>query len=152
MAINIAQNEPGAVAGIEFAHLAVIVVEIAGAERTRGGERSQCGFDLPKLTIDHEREGARLAVEVARYNIRVNTIHPNGVNTAMGQAPSPEALKKIGLDDHDLWLFGQVTASALPQGTQEPEDVAGTVAFLASDESRFMTGTMLHIGAGNQLM
>jgi (+)-trans-carveol dehydrogenase len=35
---------------------------------------------------------------------------------------------------------------------QEPADVAATVAFLASDESRFMTGTMLQIGAGNQLI
>jgi (+)-trans-carveol dehydrogenase len=93
-----------------------------------------------------------LAVEVARYNIRVNTIHPNGVNTAMAKSPDPSALKAKGLDDHDLWLFGQVTATALPQGMQEPADVAATVAFLASDESRFMTGTMLQIGAGNQLM
>ncbi|SNQ49544.1 Uncharacterized NAD-dependent oxidoreductase MAP_4146 [Frankia canadensis] len=93
-----------------------------------------------------------LAVEVARYNIRVNTIHPNGVRTVMGRPPSPEALKAIGLDDHDLWMFGQVTASALPEGTQEPEDVAATVAYLASDEARFMTGTALQIGAGNQLM
>jgi SDR family mycofactocin-dependent oxidoreductase len=93
-----------------------------------------------------------LAVEVARYNIRVNTIHPNGVNTAMAKAPDPSALKAIGLDEHDIWLFGHVTATALPQGVQEPADVAATVAFLASDESRFMTGTMLQIGAGNQLM
>jgi (+)-trans-carveol dehydrogenase len=47
---------------------------------------------------------------------------------------------------------GQVTATALPDGMQEPADVAATVAFLACDESRFMTGTMLQIGAGNQLM
>jgi (+)-trans-carveol dehydrogenase len=93
-----------------------------------------------------------LAVEVARYNIRVNTIHPNGVNTAMAKSPDPSALKAKGLDDQDLWLFGHVTATALPQGMQEPADVAATVAFLASDESRFMTGTMLQIGAGNQLM
>jgi SDR family mycofactocin-dependent oxidoreductase len=93
-----------------------------------------------------------LAVEVARYNIRVNTIHPNGVNTAMGRPPDPERLRAMGLDDYDLWLFGHVTTTALPKGMQEPEDVAATVAYLASDESRFMTGTMLQIGAGNQLM
>jgi NAD(P)-dependent dehydrogenase (short-subunit alcohol dehydrogenase family) len=55
-------------------------------------------------------------------------------------------------DDHEKWLFRHVTATALPDGMQEPADVAATVAFLASDESRFMTGTMLQIGAGNQLM
>jgi (+)-trans-carveol dehydrogenase len=93
-----------------------------------------------------------LAVEVARYNIRVNTIHPNGVNTAMTKPLDPSAGKGIGADDHDKWLFRHVTATALPEGMQEPADVAATVAFLASDESRFMTGTMLQIGAGNQLM
>jgi (+)-trans-carveol dehydrogenase len=93
-----------------------------------------------------------LAVEVARYNIRVNTIHPNGVNTAMTKPPDPSAGKGIGADDQDKWLFRHVTATALPEGMQEPADVAATVAFLASDESRFMTGTMLQIGAGNQLM
>jgi SDR family mycofactocin-dependent oxidoreductase len=93
-----------------------------------------------------------LAVEVARYNIRVNTIHPNGVNTAMTKPPDPSAGKGVGADDHDKWLFRHVTAIALPEGMQEPADVAATVAFLASDESRFMTGTMLQIGAGNQLM
>ena len=97
-----------------------------------------------------------LAVEVARYNIRVNTIHPNGVNTAMTKAPDPTAgsaaPKVAGPDDHEKWLFRQVTAAALAEGMQEPADVAATVAFLASDESRFMTGTMLQIGAGNQLM
>jgi len=90
-----------------------------------------------------------LAVEVARYNIRVNTIHPNGVNTALTKAPDPKAASP---DDHEKWIFRHVTANALPEGMQEPADVAATVAFLASDESRFMTGTMLQISAGNQLM
>ena len=89
-----------------------------------------------------------LAVEVARYNIRVNT--------AMTKAPDPTAgsaaPKAASPDDHEKWLFRQVTATALPEGMQEPADVAATVVFLASDESRFMTGTMLQIGAGNQLM
>jgi len=97
-----------------------------------------------------------LAVEVARYNIRVNTIHPNGVNTALTKAPDPTAgraaAKAASPDDHEKWIFRHVTANALPEGMQEPADVAATVAFLASDESRFMTGTMLQISAGNQLM
>jgi len=49
-------------------------------------------------------------------------------------------------------LVNDVTATALPEGRQEPADVAATVAFLGSDESRCMTGTMLPTGAGNRLM
>ncbi|MBY8862903.1 mycofactocin-coupled SDR family oxidoreductase [Nocardia sp. CA2R105] len=93
-----------------------------------------------------------LAVEVARHNIRVNTIHPNGVRTDMGRAPDPERLRASGVDDHEIWLFNQVTATALPDGMQEPEDVADTVVYLAGDEGRFITGAALQIGAGNQLM
>ncbi len=93
-----------------------------------------------------------LAVEVARHNIRVNTIHPNGVRTEMGKAPDPERMRARGIDEHELWMSGQVTATALPQGIQEPEDVAATVAYLASDDARFTTGTELKISAGNQLM
>ncbi|MBS9376422.1 hypothetical protein GON09_005443 [Rhodococcus sp. B50] len=66
----------------------------------------------------------------------------------MGRAPDPDTLRASGVDDHEIWLFGHVTASVLPQGMQEPEDVA----YLASDDARFTTGTALQIGAGNQLM
>ncbi|MFE9320761.1 mycofactocin-coupled SDR family oxidoreductase [Nocardia sp. NPDC052278] len=93
-----------------------------------------------------------LAVEVAHYNIRVNTIHPNGVNTAMAVGPFVDGAAIPTPTDYESWLFKQVTITALPEGMQEPEDVAATVAFLAGDESRFMTGTQLLIGAGNQLM
>lgn len=93
-----------------------------------------------------------LAVEVAQYNIRVNTIHPNGVNTAMAVGPFVESAATLETTDYERWLFKQVTTTALPDGMQEPEDVAATVAYLAGDDSRFMTGTQLLIGAGNQLM
>jgi (+)-trans-carveol dehydrogenase len=128
-----------------------VVVANAG---TMAGGRMSGGYGAAK----HGLVGLcqTLAVEVARYNIRVNTIHPNGVNTAMTKAPDPaanlDALKADRPDDHEKWLFRHVTATALPEGMQEPADVAATVAFLASDESRFMTGTMLQIGAGNQLL
>jgi NAD(P)-dependent dehydrogenase (short-subunit alcohol dehydrogenase family) len=48
--------------------------------------------------------------------------------------------------------FEHVVASALPEGMQNAEDVAGVVSWLASDEPRFITGHQLPISAGNQLM
>jgi (+)-trans-carveol dehydrogenase len=94
-----------------------------------------------------------LAVEVAQYDIRVNTIHPNGVNTVMARGPFVEGPAPASArTEYDDWLFKHVTATALPNGMQEPEDVAATVAYLASDDARFITGTQILIGAGNQLM
>jgi (+)-trans-carveol dehydrogenase len=88
-----------------------------------------------------------LAVELARFRIRVNTIHPNGVRTNM---------LNVGLgrpeEDEFVKLFKHVAKNALPGGTQEPEDVAATVAWLVSDEGRFITGHQLPISAGNHLM
>jgi (+)-trans-carveol dehydrogenase len=89
-----------------------------------------------------------MAFELGPERIRVNTIHPNGVNTLMGTEPdlipalsgNPKALAQV--------------AVVLPDdmASQEPEDVAATVAWLCSDEARFITGAQLTIGSGNHLM
>jgi (+)-trans-carveol dehydrogenase len=89
-----------------------------------------------------------LAFEVGPHRIRVNTIHPNGVNTLMGTEPDliPALLADPKAAAH--------VASVLPDDmvSQEPEDVAATVAWLCSDEARYITGVQLPIGSGNQLM
>ena len=43
-------------------------------------------------------------------------------------------------------------AAALPETSQEPEDVAAMVSWLASDEARFITGHQFPISSGKQLM
>ncbi|MBW8827092.1 MAG: mycofactocin-coupled SDR family oxidoreductase [Acidobacteria bacterium] len=92
-----------------------------------------------------------LAVELGPQNIRVNTIHPNGVNTLIGVNPPgvPFDLEQI-MAAHPL--AAQVMAAALPTSGQEPEDVAAMVSWLASDEARFITGHEFPISSGNQLM
>lgn len=87
-----------------------------------------------------------LAIEVGEYGIRVNSIHPNGVDTAM--AKDSELGRLLVADGRLLGLV----ATALPNSLQQPEEVAATIAWLAGDESRFMTGEQVHIGSGNQLM
>ncbi len=87
-----------------------------------------------------------LAIEVGEYDIRVNTIHPNGVNTLM--STEPDLIPAI-LSDPKM---PGILASALRAGVQEPEDVAATVAWLASNDARYITGAQIMIGSGNQLM
>jgi SDR family mycofactocin-dependent oxidoreductase len=87
-----------------------------------------------------------LAIEVGDHRIRVNTIHPGGVDTVM--TTEPDLVAAIAADPK----MAGILATALPEGMQQPEDVAATVAWLASDEARFITGAQLPIGAGNQLM
>ncbi|MBW8826642.1 MAG: mycofactocin-coupled SDR family oxidoreductase [Acidobacteria bacterium] len=87
-----------------------------------------------------------MALELGEHLIRVNTIHPNGVNTLM--TTEPDLIPAMG--SHPFGFH--VVATAMPTGSQEPEDVAATVAWLASDDARFITGCQLPIGSGNQLL
>jgi SDR family mycofactocin-dependent oxidoreductase len=82
------------------------------------------------------------AIELAPHGVRVNSIHPTGVNTPM--------------NDGLAWLEGKTPeqiaeASAgnlLPVPWIEPEDVAEAVLYLVSDRARYVTGTQLVLDAG----
>ncbi|MBP6481216.1 MAG: SDR family oxidoreductase [Pseudomonadales bacterium] len=80
-----------------------------------------------------------LAVEFASRGVRVNAVCPGGVNTALTQSfRVPE--------NPDLALFSRL--SSLVQPMAEPGEIAGAVAYLASDEARFITGDSLTIDGG----
>jgi SDR family mycofactocin-dependent oxidoreductase len=85
-----------------------------------------------------------LANELGEYHIRVNSIHPVGVNTEMIAEPDLFPLIEQRQD-----TLGPIFMNTLPVDFIEPEDVAGLVAFLASDEARHMTGAQVPIDLGN---
>jgi NAD(P)-dependent dehydrogenase (short-subunit alcohol dehydrogenase family) len=78
------------------------------------------------------------AVELAPERIRVNTIHPGNTLTNMIK----------GAMDANPGLVETTTASVPMKVMIEPIDIANGAVFLASDESRYMTGAMLVIDAG----
>jgi NAD(P)-dependent dehydrogenase (short-subunit alcohol dehydrogenase family) len=79
-----------------------------------------------------------LAVELARRKVRVNVIVPGVVRTPQGNAflanLTPEQVQAV-VNDHLL-------------GLGEPADIAGVVAFLLSDDARWITGTTLVADGG----
>ena len=79
-----------------------------------------------------------LAVELAKRKVRINVIAPGVVRTPQSDAflskLSPEQVRSIAAD-HLL-------------GIGEPEDVAGTVAFLLSQDARWITGTTIVVDGG----
>ncbi|GAA4189824.1 mycofactocin-coupled SDR family oxidoreductase [Gryllotalpicola kribbensis] len=91
-----------------------------------------------------------LALELAPYRIRVNTVHPTGVATDM---ILNEAAFKLFLPDVEHPTKEQAAAvfestNALPIPWVEPVDISNAVLFLASDEARYVTGTELKVDAG----
>jgi NAD(P)-dependent dehydrogenase (short-subunit alcohol dehydrogenase family) len=76
-----------------------------------------------------------LAVEHAKYNIRVNCIIPGAVRTALVEPITPE---------HDA-----AVRATIPMGRWgEPEDLAKLALFLASEESSWVTGGTYVIDGG----
>jgi SDR family mycofactocin-dependent oxidoreductase len=80
---------------------------------------------------------------LAPHSIRVNSVHPSGVATPM---VLNDAVAALFTDPPD----GEVpdVGNLLPVGLLEPRDVTAAVAWLVSDEARYVTGVALPVDAG----
>jgi SDR family mycofactocin-dependent oxidoreductase len=93
------------------------------------------------------------AVELGEHLIRVNSVHPTNVNTPMFMNEGTMKLFRPDLEapgPADLEVAARFM-HVLPVGWVEPEDVSNAVLFLASDESRFITGLPMTVDAGSML-
>ncbi|GAB3784671.1 mycofactocin-coupled SDR family oxidoreductase [Spirosoma horti] len=82
------------------------------------------------------------AIELAPHNIRVNSIHPTGVNTPMN-----DGLAELeGTTTQEI--AERSAGNLLPVPWVEPEDVSAMVLFLVSDKSRYVTGSQFVLDAG----
>jgi SDR family mycofactocin-dependent oxidoreductase len=85
------------------------------------------------------------AAELGKHNIRVNSVHPTGVATPMGSGDmAAELMAAIGGDER----LGAMFMNMMPVDITQPEDVADTVLFLASDESKYITAHEIAPDAG----
>ena len=83
------------------------------------------------------------------YDIRVNSIHPGGINTSLQAEPAPGDTTTQAERDAAFAERCVEFAKTVPMGRLgEPEDIAKGVLFLASDDSRYMTGSTLIIDGG----
>jgi NAD(P)-dependent dehydrogenase (short-subunit alcohol dehydrogenase family) len=83
-----------------------------------------------------------LANELAAQNVRVNTVHPTGVETGM----RPESLHGLLAESRPDLV--PVFLNALPIVMAEAIDISNAVLFLVSDESRYVTGLEFKVDAG----
>jgi (+)-trans-carveol dehydrogenase len=92
-----------------------------------------------------------LAVELGQHHIRVNSVLPTNVNTPMFMNEGTFKMFRPDLENPTAADVEPVAAQfmhVLPHGWIEPEDVSNAVLFLASDESRYITGVPLPVDLG----
>jgi SDR family mycofactocin-dependent oxidoreductase len=109
------------------------------------------GYGWSKKTLVGYSE--QMALHLASRFIRVNTIHPTNCNTHLLHN---EGLYKIFRPDLENPTRDDVEPAfnhfqAMPIPYVEPEDIANLALFLASDESRYITGQQIRVDAGSLL-
>ena len=91
-----------------------------------------------------------LMQELSPHMIRVNTVNPTTVNTDMIQNDMQYKLFRPDLENPTQadMAEGMTGLNALPIPWVEPVDISNAVLWLASDESRYVTGVVLPVDAG----
>ncbi len=109
---------------------AVVLISSINGQR---GKRGQANYAASKSGLI--ALGKTAALELGRFGIRVNTVAPGWIETAM-TAGLAETLRERALNETPLGRLGR------------PDDVACAVLFLASDLSRHVTGQVLRVDGG----
>jgi len=108
------------------------------------GMRSVAGniaYCMSKSAIDQLTNCT--ALELASKGVRVNSVNPGFTNTP--------AVRQDGMSDDDLAKLHEYFAGVHPLGRiGEPDDIAQSIAFLASSDASFITGEHLFVAGGWQ--
>jgi 3alpha(or 20beta)-hydroxysteroid dehydrogenase len=110
------------------------IVNVSSVEGL-GGNKWVIAYTASKFAVRGMTKAA--AIELARSGIRVNSVHPGGIDTPMVRHFAPK-------DEHVASVGKQVPMHR----TGEPEEVAEAIAFLASDAASYITGAELAIDGG----
>jgi acetoin reductase-like protein len=90
-----------------------------------------------------------LAQELAPYGINVNAVCPGIVHTPMWEELDRVLAKRMGKKEGEILATRK---EQIPLGRlEQPEDVAGVVAFLASEDADYMTGQAVNVTGGREV-
>ncbi len=118
---------------------AIVNIASVGAVAPRPGVTPYNGTKGAVLTMTKG-----LALEVARHNIRVNAVNPVAADTGFMKGA-------MGVDSLDEEATARLVAS-IPRGRlTQPKDVAAAVAYLASEDGDFLTGTAINVDGGRSV-
>lgn len=112
-----------------------------------GGAAFNSAYCASKAAVQNFTKSCAIEFSMLKYNIRVNSVHPGGIETPMlegiintyvklGAVPSYEEAHAGIVAQHPIGRLGR------------PDEISGGVVFLCSDAASFMTGSELIIDGG----
>ncbi|MEV6060155.1 3-oxoacyl-ACP reductase FabG [Nocardia asteroides] len=107
------------------------------------GNRGQANYAAAKAGIQGLTR--TLAMELGPFGVRVNAVAPGFIATEMTAATAA----RMGVEAADLQAKTAEITPLRRVGT--PADIAGVVAFLASDDAGFVTGQTVYVDGGRRL-
>lgn len=108
------------------------------------GEPIVVAYAMAKGAIESLTRSVAVHCANNQYNIRCNSVHPAGILTPMVIGIGP---KVVGRDD-----LRPASEGPAPSALGEPDDIANTVLFLASDESKFINGAAIRVDNAKSVM
>jgi SDR family mycofactocin-dependent oxidoreductase len=118
----------------------VLTSSTAGINGIGGPSRGGLGYTASKHGVVGLMRS--YANSLAPHSIRVNSVHPTGVNTPM---VVNDVMQEFLQADPTL---GQAMANALPVDMVEPVDISNAILWLVSDDARYVTGITVPVDAG----
>jgi len=104
------------------------------------GNRGQANYSAAKAGMQGFTK--TLAIELGKFGITANAIAPGFIATDMTAATAA----RMGADFEQ---FQQLAASQIPVGrVGTPDDIAGVVSFLVSDDASFVSGQVIYVAGG----
>ena len=117
------------------------IVNISSVEGL-GGAADTLAYTATKFAVRGMTKAA--AVELGRFGVRVNSVHPGGIDTPMIRPPGDDEKARA---DGDAIVAAIGSMVPLKRAGQ-PEEVAAMVAWLCSDEASYCTGAEFVVDGG----
>ena len=104
------------------------------------GNRGQANYSAAKAGIQGLTK--TLAIELGRFGVRANCVAPGFIVSAMTE----QTAERLGVSFED---FQTAVAAQTPLArVGQPEDVAGVIAFLCSDDAAYVSGQVIYVRGG----
>jgi SDR family mycofactocin-dependent oxidoreductase len=128
----------------------IVITSSTAGLKSMGGPASSPEEALAAIGYTASKTGVigvmrALAGSLAHLNIRVNTVHPTGVNTPFVVNDMWAKILEENPGAAEGWR------NAMPVELIEAEDVSNAIVWLCSDEARYVTGIQLPVDAGFML-